>query len=352
MQPIIICGAGTRGNFAYWDLFQNYDVVAFVDIKNDMQLMTLRTGVPFYPIEALKNVSRLVSIVVAEDDESERAQVIEILDQMGFENIFLYDPLEYMNEKFVESLMIQRRDAVINELLENRSIDLGRFLSTFEKISLKEMTLRCWGDSLPLDYAFICSIARRYNCRKYLEIGTYIGESINILTDICDELHSVTPPPGSKNSMKDFCINTNVPDYSERLTYSPKIIHHYCDDSKTFDFNTIPRDIDLYFIDGDHSFHGVYIDTKNIFAHRRKDSIVIWHDFKNVIPTFTNEIAWAVKSAIGEEEFKNVFCVDTNMCGIYLPKEFQKDFAFRKYEYTEEPQDLYCYNLKLEVVKR
>ena len=83
----------------------------------------------------------------------------------------------------------------MNELKENRSICLGEFLQDcvrdWQSIPLKEMVLLCWGDSMPLDYAFIYSIARRYNCRKYLEIGTYIGESINVLTDICDELQKI-----------------------------------------------------------------------------------------------------------------------------------------------------------------
>lgn len=198
-----------------------------------------------------------------------------------------------------------------------------------------------------LDYALLYSLARKYNCKRYLEIGTYIGTSINILTDLCDELHSLTFEPsqsvGTINRLKKF----NIPYYGDRLAYSPKIVHHY-GDSKVFDFNSIPQNIDLYFIDGDHSFNGVYCDTINVFKHRKPDSIVVWHDFKSD----RHEVAWAVKTVLSPEDWKNVFCFDMNICGIYLPPELQSDFTFRKLQYTEEPQELWCYDVTLIPTKR
>ncbi|MBR1421469.1 MAG: class I SAM-dependent methyltransferase [Selenomonadaceae bacterium] len=198
------------------------------------------------------------------------------------------------------------------------------------------------GGSGVFDYALLYSLARKFNCKKYLEIGTYIGVSINILTDICDELHSITAEPGAPYSMKNWCKARNIPDYSERLTYSPKIVHHY-GDSKTFNFNSIPQNIDLYFIDGDHSFNGVYCDTINVFKHRKPKSIVVWHDFKGG----NREVAWAVKSALSPEEWKNVFCFDMNICGIYLEPEYQRDLKFNNVHWTEERQDLWCYDLEI-----
>ena len=357
MQPIIICGAGKYGIFAYWHLFQEVSFKYFVDPKDVANPDVLQTGLSIHNFNYLQQEDRETEIIVAIENNSERENAVESLLELGFQNVYTYMPPEHITKDYCSKLEEYRYTDVINELRENHSICLGKFLQDcirdWQSIPLKEMVLLCWGDSMPLDYAFIYAIARKYNCRKYLEIGSYIGESINILTDICDELHSVTAAPGSENSMRSWCIENNIPDYSDRLTYSPKIIHHHCDDSKAFDFNTIPRDIDLYFIDGDHSFSGVYFDTKNVFEHRKKDSIVIWHDFKSIIyPKTAVRVAAAAKMAIGEEEFKNVFCVDTNICGIYLPPELQKDFSLRDYKYTDEPQKLYCYDLNLNIVER
>ncbi len=357
MGSVVICGAKLWGIFAYWHLLQEVSFKYAVEPTDSTDIDMLRTELPVHSFNYLEQEDRETEIIVAIENDSEREKAVESLLELGFQNVYLYQPPENITPEYCFQHERQRCTEVMDELRKNRSICLGELLKDVIRnsgsIPLKEMVLLCWGDSLPLDYAFTYAIARKYNCRKYLEIGSYIGESINVLTGICDELHSVTPAPGSENSMRNWCIYHNIPDYSDRLTYSPKIIHHHCADSKTFDFNTIPRDIDLYFIDGDHSFYGVYVDTKNVFAHRKKNSIVVWHDFKSVTyPELVADLAAAVKSAIGEEEFKNVFCVDTSICGIYLPPELQKDFVLRDYKYTNEPQKLYCYNLKLDVVER
>ena len=95
---------------------------------------------------------------------------------------------------------------------------------------------------------------------------------------MCERCHSVTLLPGEKYSMKNWCKTHNIPDYSERLATLPNIIHLY-GDSKEFDFSSTKDEIDIYFIDGDHSYSGVKADTENIFRNRKPDSFVVWHDF-------------------------------------------------------------------------
>ena len=356
LSQVVICGAGDWGYLAYWDYCKGSDVLAFVDINNRYKKDIVKTNVQVQSIDYLSTVSKSTQIVVAIENPDERNHAISTMLSLGFSLFKVYSPPVGLNEaEYIKKVSLDRAVSVLKELTDNRSINLSEFLLNETRgggaFFLKELTFMPGGSGI-FDYALLYSIARMYNCKKYLEIGTYIGESINILTDICDELHSITAKPGEPYSMRNWCKNRNIPDYSERLTYSPKIVHHY-GDSKTFDYNRIPQDIDLYFIDGDHSFFGVYFDTLNIFKYRKPDSIVVWHDFKNADSQIINEVAWAVKTALSPEDWKNVFCFDMNMCGIYLPINLQRDFTFsQKLEYTESPQDLFCYDITFSVHKR
>ena len=125
----------------------------------------------------------------------------------------------------------------------------------------------------------------------------------------------------------------NQPDYTDRLLDFDNIEVHY-GDSKEFDFKTIKDDIDLFFIDADHSYTGVYNDTKNVFKFRKKDSFVIWHDFEVMNWQNSGTTAPAVKEALGEK-FKNVYLIDnrSNICGIYIPEKYQGDFEYHEVIY-------------------
>lgn len=143
-------------------------------------------------------------------------------------------------------------------------------------------------------------------------------------------------------SMKNWCKIKNIPNFSERLTYSDKIKHFFVD-SKMFDFTTIQDQIDLYFIDGDHSYKGVLNDTKNIFDTRKKDSIVVWHDFKLPGNEYNTDVIQAVKDAL-KDDFKNVYVTNNNMCGIYIPQKYAKTIPLRELKY-EEDAPLYTYDV-------
>lgn len=193
------------------------------------------------------------------------------------------------------------------------------------------------------------AVAIKYQRRNYLEIGTYIGESIRVVSDVCEVCHSVTATPGSPYSTAEWCKEAGIPDYTERLADIPNVVHHYVEDSKKFDYTSVEDSIDMYFIDADHSYEGVYADTRNVFSSKGKDAIVVWHDFKGGSGLCGSSLA--VHDAIGDDEWENVFCVDNNVCGIYLPKEYQQDLSLRKFEWTEDRQPLYVYTTTLDLRK-
>ena len=227
--------------------------------------------------------------------------------------------------------------------LDRRTINLGAWLLQQHRLSLKELTFIPGGSGV-LDYMFLKQIALISKCKEYMEIGTYIGESINIITDCCEKLYSVTLP---KESVKSYFINSKNPDYMERLSNNKKITHYYMD-SKLFDYSKHADTIDLYFIDGDHSYMGVYRDTRNIFRVKKEDAIVIWHDFKLGQNEYRAEVISAVYDVLGKD-FENVYVTDNNMCGIYIPRKRIEEFNFLIYQREyQENAPLYTYNVNLE----
>lgn len=333
MKKAVIYGCGIMGKAAYEQLKDMYNILFFVD-KNAKSEQTY-SGIAVYEPEELtkyKDITIIVAVV--------KEYYVDIL-----KNIFRLGHVD-------SEIRLYNQDTLDNlpENLEwelnKRTIDLGKFLySSNAQINCKELTFISGGSGI-LDYAFLKTVAQVVGAKEYLEIGTYIGESINILTDCCEKLYSVTAGVDEDFSMRSFCKRYRIPDYSERLASNEKIMHYY-GDSKKFDFSKHADTVDLYFIDGDHSYVGVYNDTKNVFDNKKKDAIVIWHDFRNADNRYRVGTVKAVSDALGEE-FKNVYVTNNNMCGIYIPKHRFDEFNFtiREMQY-EENAPLYTYDVTL-----
>lgn len=328
-EKIIIYGAGNTGKSAYYGLRSRYDILFFIDSNKNIQGEGIE-GKEICPPEILRDYpdTKLVIASIYHDE------ILKAVSVYRKSNILIYSAQ-------CDAML----DSDVAEQLDMRTIDLGIFFGQGKEIMLKELTFMI-GGSGALDYAFLHQVAEKYCCRKYLEIGTYIGESINILTDCCDELYSITASLDSPYSMKEWCKIMGVPCFSNRLVYSSKIKQYLVNDSKSFDFSVVPDDIDLFFIDGDHSYEGVYNDTKNVFSIKKENSIVVWHDFK-MAGSYRTEVVTAVRDAIGDR-FKNVYVTDNNICGIYLPEELQGEIVCKKAGY-EENVPLYTYNTNLKV---
>lgn len=333
MEEIIIYGCGNMGMLAYSYLKNSTDIKFFVDGDKDKWGSTYE-GIDVKPPRELENNPN-AKVVIASMQYNE---IIKDLHEMGIDNL----NCEIFKLEMEKILPIN-----VESELDKRTIDLGDFLiKSNHSLTCKELSFMTGGSGV-LDYFFIKEIVIRGGCKGYLEIGTYIGESINILTECCNKLISVTAEPESTYGMKHWCECAKIPDYSERLAYDKKIEHYY-GDSKEFNFSAHSRDIDLYFVDGDHSYCGVYADTKNIFKVKKKDAIVIWHDFKLARNKYNSNVVMAVKDVLGKE-FENVYVTTNNICGIYIPPNirYKFDFILRERKY-EENAPLYTYDVVLQ----
>lgn len=330
MERIIIWGIGDWGAQAYYCYRDQADILFFVDSNEDYwntELPFLENMKVFSP-EKIHDYPDVKVILAVKDCEEIRHK----LDRLGNKYICHVD--EYQ----------KAQQNLLKEMYEEKSIDLGALLLKAGELTVTQSFI--WGSSGTLDYLLLCAIAKYFGCQKYLEIGTFIGDSICSVSNICKECHSVTAAPGEEFSMTDFCRKNNIPDYSERLAQAENIIHHY-GDSKLFDFSEIGSDIDLFFVDGDHRCNGVYLDAKHIFDSKKEDAFVVWHDFKSSDYKNGGTMYSAIRMAVGEENFKNIFTVDSNICAIYIPPKYQSEFNFRKLEWTEKKQDMYYYDIKV-----
>lgn len=336
-MSVIIYGAGTYGKYAYWEYADKEKVLFFVDRDvsiGRVQGVSLKVESP----EILAQYPNVTVVIAVCHNKGIR----ELLEKKYGERHFIeYKPLPGVNMQDYVLAKQMRMNNLLLEELSRRSINLGKFIG--DEIFLPELSF-VHGGSGVLDYAFIVSVLKYFKCKTYLEIGTYIGGSLNIAADYCEKCYSLTASNKSPYSAKEWCKELNIPDFTNRLVYKKNIEQFFCVDSKLFDFSKLPKDVDCYFIDGDHSYEGIWQDTKNIFEYREPDSIVIWHDLK-----FTGFLtALAIKQAIGQE-FKNIFAVDNNACAIYIPKKYQGMLPIHRWRYTDETQPLYVYDTRLTV---
>lgn len=334
LEPVIIYGAGKTGKLAYEFLDGSYKILFFVD-KDVSKWGRELKGLRIYPLDCLKE-HRDIKLIIAGTCCDEMA-----MDAMnyGIEHMVYFGI--HLNH------VMPLGDAVRGGVNRERTIDLGKFLGHGSMVHLRDLTY-IPGGSQTLDYAFLRALVERFHLKRYLEIGTYIGESIHNVSDLCDVCYSITVPDDSGYSMKEWCKKCNRPDYSGRLAYGDNIVHYFCD-SKKFDFALLKDKPDIYFIDADHSYEGILCDTMNVFLNKNEDAFVVWHDFKD-FHGFRAETVRAIKDAL-EDEFLNVYAVDNNYCGVYIPKKYQEDFPLINFGYSEGRIPLYSYDTSIAVKK-
>ncbi len=125
-----------------------------------------------------------------------------------------------------------------------------------------------------------------------LEIGSYKGRSTNFLLHgarrikklyALDTFTNIDMSEGPKNTYGDFLANI------KKFGSSVVIVRGLSSDSKNI--NKIPLDIDLIFLDADHSYSAVKLDIANFIKNLKPKGLFVFHDYGN--PT-------GVKKAVDE----------------------------------------------------
>jgi len=240
----------------------------------------------------------------------------------------------------VFSVRVNNYTDTLVETYNIREINLGKFLENSDVRHIDDVTFMRGGSGL-LDYLFLKALIITFQFQTYLEIGTFMGESIAAVSDLVRKCYSISLPD---EDLEPFFKKMGKANFSRYFSYKKKNVVYYTIDSKLFDYHQIDDHIDLVFIDGNHRYEGIIIDTKKIFQFiNPEETIVVWHDFKQQ-GKYRIETVKAVFDALPKEIHKNIFAVDNNMCGIYIPKRY-----LNKFEITNETNEMYSYEVNINI---
>lgn len=178
-----------------------------------------------------------------------------------------------------ESAMQEARSQkLLNELYrEKRVICTGKFIkeiiALYGKMNIEISFMS--GTAFPLNYIIVKGLCTYLDRKCYLEIGSYIGDSIYNVKDVCDKCISITAPIKAPWSMEDYCQKFGFRNFSNRLVQGENI-DQFLTNSQKFDFKRVQGVPDIILIDGEESYRGIRKDTENIKKIKSEDAVIIW----------------------------------------------------------------------------
>jgi hypothetical protein len=182
------------------------------------------------------------------------------------------------------------------------------------------------GTSRITDIAILKMLARRFEKARYLEFGTWRGESISNVAKIADECYSIS---FSEKEMRDFGIDQSSIKVSRLFSKGIPNVKHIEHNSQTYDFSKLEKSFDLVFVDADHKYEGVRIDTSNAFKLLKNDrSILVWHDIGKGLEELPNweVLAGILDGAPSDEHRKNIYRISNSLCAIYINEKHAASF--------------------------
>ncbi len=178
--------------------------------------------------------------------------------------------------------------------------------------------------SKAIDIAFIKQIVKSKKDVSYIEFGSWRGESlVNIYKDT-KECVSLTL---SKQQMREFGFgeaSVNASDFfTDKLEGIKRIQHN----SQTYDFKDLKGKFDVVFVDADHEYPGVKIDTSNAFTLLRdENSVLIWHDYGKSYETLNWPVIHGILDGMPRETHKHIYKVQNTLCAIYTKQNVKAKY--------------------------
>ncbi len=226
---------------------------------------------------------------------------------------------------------------VISDPEDKREYVQGRFglMSGLPRVDLLELVpeLRVTvtpysfleGTSSVIDLALLNELARRRpNCR-YLEIGTWRGESLANVARFAARSVSISL---SESEMRDLGLSDGIVGAHKFFSKDLGNVEHIAHDSRTFDYGSLGEKFDLVFIDADHSYDSVRIDTRNAFqVLKDENSVIVWHDYGETPETVRWDVLAGILDGCPEENRKHLYHVSNTLCAIFTKSTVQARVA-------------------------
>lgn len=139
-----------------------------------------------------------------------------------------------------------------------------------------------------IDLLSLSLLCRALGPKLIFEIGTFIGyTSLHMALNTPDDtrIHTLDLPPDHRSpSLRTTATDHKLigrdvgPALFEETHVGHKVRRHF-GDSATFDYSPWHNSVDLFFVDGAHSYDYVRSDTENALACTRSGGVIVWHDY-------------------------------------------------------------------------
>jgi hypothetical protein len=145
--------------------------------------------------------------------------------------------------------------------------------------------------SFGVDLVSLCTLCRILQPKIIFEIGTLYGSGALHLAGNSPgaDVYTLDLDPSERPSLSTTVIDdehvrlhSGVPECHFAGRPEEKRIHSLHGDSAKFDFSSWSGKVDLFFIDGAHSYEYVRNDTAKALACCHTGSVVAWHDYGRV----------------------------------------------------------------------
>ncbi len=161
-----------------------------------------------------------------------------------------------------------------------------------------------WINDMPSggsDLISLALITRIVQPRRIFEIGTARGyTALQFAANAPEaEVFTLDLPQGSNTSLPITVMDRVFSDVEKGQTLKGRkeaaYIHRLLGDSASFDFSAYAKNIDLFFIDGAHTYEYVKNDTLKALECCHPGSVILWHDYGrrgiNGVTRWLNEFA-------------------------------------------------------------
>jgi predicted O-methyltransferase YrrM len=220
---------------------------------------------------------------------------------------------------------------ITNKARYLRTIELEEIISKGKNHAAgKQVIIENWvyrqGNVSLYELYCLSSIAKNLEPGTIFEIGTFDGRTtlhFALNTGDGTKIHTLDLPPSELENVrmkldagdhqlvdkKGFRIGENYLDRDE----SKKVTQHLSD-SASFDYSPFFNSIDLFFVDGAHSYDYVRSDTENALKTIKPGGMILWHDYTNVIDVteYLNELS----------STKPIYRINHTSIAVYSPALF------------------------------
>ncbi|GAA4038370.1 hypothetical protein GCM10022409_24800 [Hymenobacter glaciei] len=194
-------------------------------------------------------------------------------------------------------------------------VPLAHFLSP-DDTTVRPFAFR-EGGSLPTDLLLLRALARRVPGCRYLEIGTWRGESAANVAEVAAEVFTL-------NLSNDEIRALGLPERYIALHgfFSKPLpnVRHLHGNSASYDFAALGGPFDVIFIDGDHRYEAVRTDTTRVFKHLvGPNTAVVWHDASRQPGEPRWEVLAGLLDGLPASASGQLVQVENTLCALYSP---------------------------------